>query len=113
LPFDESQNQVLCLDIEEMCKLHGLKITNERYLSHSEILKLYKRVDALIYPSTFESFGLPLIEARQAGLRVLASEMDYVRDVLDPEQTFDPQSPVSITRAVKRFLGVDESIRCL
>lgn len=108
LTLDESQNQELCLDIEVMRQRHGLKITNEGILSHSEILALYNRIDALIYPSTFESFGLPLIEARQAGLRVLAPEMDYVRDVLDPEQTFNPQSPVSIARAVKRFLGVDE-----
>jgi hypothetical protein len=32
-----------------------------------------------------------------------------VRDVLDPEQTFDPESPLSIARAVKRFLGLNES----
>jgi len=31
-----------------------------------------------------------------------------VRDVLDPEQTFDPESPISIARAVKRFMGIDE-----
>ena len=110
LTLDESQNKDLCLNIEEMRQRYGLKITNEGALSHPEILALYIRIDALIYPSTFESFGLPLIEARQAGLRVLAPEMDYVRDVLDPEQTFDPKSPVSIARAVKRFLGVDEPL---
>lgn len=108
LTLDASQNQDLCLYIEAMCRQLGMQIINEGVLSHAEVLVLYNRVDALIYPSTFESFGLPLIEARQAGLRVLAPELDYVRDVLDPEQTFDPQSPVSIARAVKRFLGVDE-----
>jgi hypothetical protein len=34
-----------------------------------------------------------------------ASELDYVRDVLDPEQSFDPESATSIARAVKRFMG--------
>jgi glycosyltransferase involved in cell wall biosynthesis len=77
-------------------------------LSHGDVLKLYKDMGALIYPSTFESFGLPLIEARQAGLPVLASELDYVRDVIDPEQSFDPYSATSIARAVKRFMAVDE-----
>ena len=108
LTLDVTQNQDLCLYINAMCQQFGLTIINEGVLSHAEVLVLYNRADALIYPSTFESFGLPLIEARQAGLRVLAPELDYVRDVLDPEQTFDPQSPVSIARAVKRFLGVDE-----
>jgi len=47
-----------------------------------------------------------LIEARQASLPILAAELDYVRDVIVPEQSFDPDSPVSIARAVKRYLGV-------
>ena len=63
---------------------------------------------ALIYPSTLESFGLPLIEARDAGLPILASELDYVRDTVDPEESFDPHSPISVARAVKRFLGIQE-----
>jgi hypothetical protein len=52
---------------------------------------------------------MPLIEASQAGLPVLASELDYVRDVIDPEQSFDPESAISIARAVKRFIGEDEA----
>ena len=70
---------------------------------------LYNQAGALIYPSTLESFGLPLIEARQANFPVLASEFDYVRDELDPDQSFDPSSEVSIARAVKRFMGLNES----
>jgi hypothetical protein len=35
----------------------------------------------------------------------LASELDFVRDVIEPVETFDPDSPTSIARAVKRFLG--------
>ena len=109
LTLDEVRFSTLCCKIEEMRQRYGLKVTNMGVLSHGDILARYKSVDALIYPSTFESFGLPLIEASQAGLPVLASELDYVRDVLEPEQTFDPQSAISIARAVKRFLSVDES----
>lgn len=106
--LDETHSRTLYRYLEEMSLRHGIKVKNMGELSHTEVLALYKSGGALIFPSTFESFGLPLIEARQAGLRVLAPELDYVRDVLDPEQTFDPESPVSIARAVKRFLGVDE-----
>ena len=90
----------LCREIEVMRQRYGLKVKNDGELSHQDVLALY--------PSTFESFGLPLIEARQAGVPVLASELDYVRNVLDPEQTFDPDSSISIARAVKRFTGMDE-----
>ena len=109
LTLDEVRFSTLCRTLDDVRQRHGLKVVNMGVLTHSDVLTQYKSVDALIYPSTFESFGLPLIEARQAGLPILASELDYVRDVLDPEQTFDPESPVSIARAVKRFLGKVES----
>lgn len=108
LTLDEARFATLYTEIGAMRQRYGLKITNKGELPHNGILGLYENASALIYPSTFESFGLPLIEAHQAGLSVLAAELDYVRDVLDPEQTFDPNSPVSIARAVKRYLGVVE-----
>lgn len=84
---------------------HGLALTNLGPRSHAEVLALYQSAQALIFPSLSESFGLPLIEARQAGLPILAGELDFVRDVCEPVQTFDPGSAVSIARAVQRFLG--------
>jgi glycosyltransferase involved in cell wall biosynthesis len=108
LTLDETRFSELCSKIEAMRQQYGLNVINLGELSHQTVQTLYKKSDALIYPSTFESFGLPLIEARQAGLSVLAAELDYVRDVLDPEQTFDPESPTSIARAVKRFIRVNE-----
>ncbi len=73
------------------------------------MLRLYLRAGALIYPSFSESLGLPLLEAQAAGLPVLASERDYVRDLLEPDETFDPASPLSIARAVKRHPGRPEA----
>lgn len=108
LTLEELRFTKLCQKIDAMRKQHNLQVTNIGDLHHHEVLALYTKVGAVIYPSTFESFGLPLIEARQANLPVLGPELDYVRDVLDPEQTFDPNSSVSIARAVKRFMGLDE-----
>lgn len=48
----------------------------------------------------------PYRGARAARLPVVAAEKDYVRDVVEPAQTFDPESAVSIVRAVRRFLSV-------
>ena len=77
-------------------------------LQRNEILDLYKHSTALIYPSLFESYGLPLVEASQYKIPVLASELDYVRDILDPVETFDPKSAKSIARSLKRFLKIKE-----
>lgn len=108
LTLDATRFSSLCNDIEVLKQHHRISVTNVGELTHQDVLALYRKATAAIYPSTFESFGLPLLEARQAGLPVLASEMDYVRDVLDPEQTFDPDSALSIARAVKRFMGEEE-----
>jgi glycosyltransferase involved in cell wall biosynthesis len=108
LTLDGHSNVDLCAWIDQKKQDFGLNLQNFGVQSHGQIKQLYTQVRALIFPSTFESFGLPLIEARQAGLAILASELDFVRDVLDPEQVFDPQSPVSIARAVKRFMGASE-----
>ena len=86
----------------------NLAIVDLGLLPHGEVLALYRRTRALIFPSTSESLGLPLIEAARVGLSIRAGELDYVRDVCMPCETFDPSSPVSIARAVKRFLGISE-----
>jgi glycosyltransferase involved in cell wall biosynthesis len=108
LTVDEDVSPNLCAWIGEQKLHYGLKLESVGFIPHDQVRQLYTQAGALIYPSTFESFGLPLIEARQAGLPVLASELDYVRDVLDPEQAFDPESPLSIARAVKRFMGLND-----
>ena len=103
----------LCKWIDEQILIHRLHIANKGALPQSGVTDLYNCSAALIYPSTLESFGLPLIEARNAGLAVLAGELDYVRDILDPEESFDPQSAVSIARAVKRFRRMEEPALCI
>lgn len=94
----------LCARVAQETASRGLRVHNLGVLPHDRLLEVYRESGALIYPSSFESFGLPLVEARQAGLAVLAPELDYVRDVTDPDESFDPRSPVSIARAVRRFL---------
>lgn len=77
-------------------------------MKREDILNLYSRSTALIFPSFFESYGLPIVEAHQHGIPIIAPELDYVRDILDPVETFDPNSPKSISRSVKRFLKIKE-----
>jgi glycosyltransferase involved in cell wall biosynthesis len=108
LTLDKDRFRELCGWIEEKVRDFRLNVTNVGSISAQDLERIYEEALALIYPSNFEALGLPLIEARCAGLPILASEMDYVRDAVDPEETFDPGSPVSIARAVKRFLGVPE-----
>lgn len=108
LTIDKYEFPDLCSWIDKETALNNLNIINLGCLPLQKIKQLYTEVDALIYPSLFESFGLPLLEAQQYKLPILASELDYVRDLLDPDQTFNPKSYISIAKAVKRYLLIDE-----
>jgi len=88
---------------------HKLNIHNVRIRSRADMQRLYNAAKALVYPSLLESFGLPLLEAKQAGLSIIAAELDYVRDLVDPDEAFDPRSPQSIARAIRRFLQIPET----
>ncbi len=109
LSLDKQRSKKLLDWVEqEKCQC-DLNIDNLEITQRQELWQILGDSRAVIFPSLFESFGLPLIEAREAGLPIIASELDFVRDIVDPEETFDPLSSVSIARAVKRFLRISET----
>lgn len=110
LTLDRERDHLLLEWIESQTRGKSLRIENVGILPQTELAQYYRMSAALIYPSTMESFGLPLLEAAEAGLSIIASELDYVRDVSVPVQTFDPHSATSIARAVRRYLDAAEPI---
>lgn len=104
-----SRDLLLANEIETACRSANLNIVNLGQIPHEDVLVLYTSVRAMVFPSISESFGLPLVEAAHLGLPILASELDFVRDVCVPAETFDPTSAVSIARSIKRFIGKSEA----
>ncbi len=103
-----SEDDVLRAEIKSASLSYDLKIVDLGPMARERIFDLYGCSGALIFPSTSESFGLPLVEAAHFGIPILAGELDYVRDVCVPDQTFNPLSAISIAKAVKRHLGFEE-----
>ena len=101
LTLNPQTDAPLCNQIDQLVTKYDLKIINYP-VPHGQMFELYRQCGALIYPSLFESFGLPLLEARKAGISIVAAERDYVRDVVMPATSFDPESSLSIARAVIR-----------
>jgi glycosyltransferase involved in cell wall biosynthesis len=99
-----NRDQALQEWIAQQSQAYRLAVHQLGTLPHEETLALYSHARALIFPSLGESFGLPLVEARTHGCPIVASELDFVRDVCEPVETFDPLSSTSIARAVLRFL---------
>jgi len=95
----------------QACKMASISdavphIINLGPLKREEVFKTLRDSNGLIFPSRAETFGLPLLEAMATRTSILASELDFSRDVCTPDQTFDPCSWLSIARAVERHIGL-------
>jgi glycosyltransferase involved in cell wall biosynthesis len=81
------------------------------WIPRKDLLSLYRRAQAFVYPSTFEGFGIPVLEALAAGIPVACSQIAPLRDVAaDAALYFDPSSEEEISRALARITG-DEALR--
>jgi glycosyltransferase involved in cell wall biosynthesis len=74
------------------------------YVSGEQLWHHYARAHALIFPSIVETVGLPLVEAMQAGLPILAADRPYAREVCGGAALyFDPNDPTSLARPLSRL----------
>lgn len=77
--FNKEEN----LKLEKLIKDYELKDTIKLIgkISYEKVLEYYKSSDLLVFPSYLETFGLPLLEAQQFDLDILAIELPYSIEV--------------------------------
>jgi glycosyltransferase involved in cell wall biosynthesis len=73
----------------------------------SEVLEgLYRSCACFVFPSLYEGFGLPVLEAMARGVPVACSDLGALREVAgDAALLFDPEEPPAIATAVERLLA--------
>jgi glycosyltransferase involved in cell wall biosynthesis len=80
-------------------------------VSEARLQALYRDATALIYPSLYEGFGLPVLEAMAHGTPVIASHAASIPEVLgDAGLLLDPLDPAAWTEAVVKVVN-DEPLR--
>ncbi len=80
-------------------------------LGDAELKALYGHAIALVFPSLYEGFGLPPLEAMACGCPVAVAQAAAIPEVCgDAALYFDPQSVDAITAALQRLLS-DEALR--
>jgi glycosyltransferase involved in cell wall biosynthesis len=81
------------------------------WIPRDELLRLYASAHAFVYPSTFEGFGMPVLEAMAAGIPVACSDIPPLREVAgDAALFFDPMNEDAIAMALDR-IATDAPLR--
>ncbi len=76
------------------------------YISDRDLAELLNGAQALVFPSLWEGFGLPAVEAMACGAPVLASTRGSLPEVVgDAGLLFEPEDPAAIAECIVRFLG--------
>ncbi|WP_230970778.1 glycosyltransferase family 4 protein [Nitrogeniibacter aestuarii] len=81
------------------------------YVSDAELKALYETAAYFVFPSTYEGFGIPPLEAMACGCAVLASNAASIPEVCgNAAAYFDPNDPDGLAALLERAIG-DDSFR--
>jgi glycosyltransferase involved in cell wall biosynthesis len=79
------------------------------FLTSGELQAVFSAATAMVFPSKFEGFGLPILEAFHARLPVLCSNATTLPEVAgDAALYFDPDSPAELASLMKMILETPE-----
>ncbi|MDP2030657.1 MAG: glycosyltransferase family 1 protein [Thiobacillus sp.] len=85
----------------------GLRPGQLQHRSGSDkvLAQLYRQAVALVYPSLYEGFGIPPLEAMAVGCPVISSNTSSLPEVVgDAGEYFDPNSQEAMTAAIEHVL---------
>lgn len=96
-----------CEDLVERIQQHpqwGKRLFMFNNINDSSLEYAYQHAQALVFPSHAEGFGLPLVEAMQRGLPVLASDLPVFREIGQNFMAyFNLQQPESLAHLIKTY----------
>jgi len=93
------RTKVIEQSISELGLRDAVEVTG--WLEREQLYGLYRGAIGFVYPSTFEGFGMPVLEALAAGLPVACSGIEPLRSVAGGTALlFDPHSDDSMLEAL-------------
>lgn len=96
-------------DKEKELKIED-KVIHTGSVPDNELVDLYNLVDLFIFPSLYEGFGLPVIEAMACGTKVVSSNSSSLPEVGgDKVLYFDPKNIEEMKQAIEKELEREDS----
>jgi glycosyltransferase involved in cell wall biosynthesis len=88
---------------------HGERVLTLGYVPEQELPCLYRQADVFCYPSLYEGFGIPVLEAMQSGTAVLTSSVSSMPEVGgDAARYADPRDVLDIRRGLLELISDPE-----
>jgi glycosyltransferase involved in cell wall biosynthesis len=85
----------------------GGRVLLPGYVSDEALVALYQSTDLSVFPSLYEGYGLPVVEAQACGARVVAADNSSLVELVDKEARFDGTDVSAIATAMERGLTDD------
>lgn len=80
------------------------KIIHAGYIDDEDLAAVYSGAEMFVYPSLYEGFGLPPLEAMQCGVPVITSNVSSLPEVVgDAAITIDPLDLAALSSAIERL----------
>ncbi|WP_295221523.1 glycosyltransferase family 1 protein [Seleniivibrio sp.] len=92
-------------EILELIKMNSPYVVHGGYVDYTELANLYRAASLLAYPSHYEGFGLPPLEAMACGCPTLVSPSASIPEVCGEASLYvDPDSVESIREGLTKIL---------
>jgi glycosyltransferase involved in cell wall biosynthesis len=79
------------------------------YLADELVAQFYQHAEVFVYPSFYEGFGLPVLEAMNLGTPVITSNVSSLPEVVDSAAiTINPQDFIELAEAIFKVLSNDD-----
>ena len=93
-------------EIKNLLKLNKINYKNFADIDDKKMVNVLIKNDILLMASTYEGFGMPIIEAQASGLAVVTSNLEPMKSVAGKNAVYvDPKNSKDIKKKISKLLN--------